>query len=185
MYNCPFLILGGTIAKLSSKDSVIVDKVNLLKAKYMGTGNKIFMRTLIDQLKGDEDEESFMRTFMMVLLGTILCPSTSDTVDWKFLYSLTDLATMTSVDWAALSLQVLLNEVANFKKKLLNFPNGIPSTAIYVGGCLPFLAVSRKQNSIFIFVFKLVLYLFILCRLTLIIFVSSIFCRLFTWTSWN
>jgi hypothetical protein len=58
---------------------------------------------------------------------------------------------MTSVDWAALSLQVLLNEVANFKKKLLKFPNGIPSTAIYVGGCLPFLAVSRKQKFILIF----------------------------------
>jgi hypothetical protein len=184
MYNCPFLILGGTIAKLSSKDSVIVDKVNLLKAKYMGTGNKIFMRTLIDQLKGDEDEESFMRTFMMVLLGTILCPSTSDTVDWRFLYSLTDLATMTRVDWAALSLQVLLNEVANFKKKLLKFPNGIPTTAIYVGGCLPSLAVSRKKNSILIFCSSCFC-IFFLCRLTLIIFVSSIFCRLFTWTSWN
>jgi hypothetical protein len=48
--------------------TLIVDKVNLLKVKYMGTGNKIYMRTLIDQLKGDEDEESFTRTFMMVLL---------------------------------------------------------------------------------------------------------------------
>jgi hypothetical protein len=58
---------------------------------------------------------------------------------------------MTSVDWAALSLQVLFNEVASFLKKLLKFPNGIPTTTIYVGGCLPFLAVSRKQNSILIF----------------------------------
>jgi hypothetical protein len=80
----------------------------------MGTGNKIYMKTLIDQLKGDEDEESFMRTFMLVLLGTILCPSTSDTIDWRFLYSLTDLATMIIVDWTALCLQVLLNEVAIF-----------------------------------------------------------------------
>ncbi|KAM0835890.1 hypothetical protein ACQ4PT_062659 [Festuca glaucescens] len=126
---------------MSSKDPVIVDKVNLLKVKYMGTGNKIYMKTVIDQLKGDEDEESFMRTFMLVLLGTILCPSTSDTVDWRFLYSLTDLAMMISVDWAALCLQVLLNEVGNFKNKMLKFPNGMPTAPIYVGGCLPSLAV--------------------------------------------
>ncbi|KAM0919396.1 hypothetical protein ACQ4PT_008298 [Festuca glaucescens] len=132
---------GDTIAKMSSKDPVIVDKVNLLKVKYMGTGNKIYMKTVIDQLKGDEDEESFMRTFMLVLLGTILCPSTSDTVDWRFLYSLTDLAMMISVDWAALCLQVLLNEVGNFKNKMLKFPNGMPTAPIYVGGCLPSLAV--------------------------------------------
>ncbi|KAM0920016.1 hypothetical protein ACQ4PT_007794 [Festuca glaucescens] len=132
---------GDTIAKMSSKDLVIVDKVNLLKVKYMGTGNKIYMKTVIDQLKGDEDEESFMRTFMLVLLGTILCPSTSDTVDWRFLYSLTDLTMMISVDWATLCLQVLLNEVGNFKNKMLKFPNGMPTAPIYVGGCLPSLAV--------------------------------------------
>ncbi|KAM0836829.1 hypothetical protein ACQ4PT_062061 [Festuca glaucescens] len=131
---------------MSSKDPVIVDKVNLLKVKYMGTGNKIYMKTVIDQLKGDEDEESFMRTFMLVLLGTILCPSTSDTVDWRFLYSLTDLAMMISVDWAALCLQVLLNEVGNFKNKMLKFPNGMPTAPIYVGGCLPSLAFDRIQS---------------------------------------
>ncbi|KAM0907139.1 hypothetical protein ACQ4PT_016308 [Festuca glaucescens] len=130
-----------TIAKMSSKNPVIVDKVNLLKVKYMGTGNKIYMKTVIDQLKGDEDDESFMRTFMLVLLGTIVCPSTSDIVDWRYLYLLTDLAMMISVDLSALCLQVLLNEVGNFKTKMSKFPNGMPTAPIYVGGCLPSLAV--------------------------------------------
>jgi hypothetical protein len=55
---CPILFLGGTIANLSSKDPVIVERVSLFKSKYMGTGNKIYMKTLIDQLKVDEGQES-------------------------------------------------------------------------------------------------------------------------------
>ena len=99
--------------RLSSDCPDIVEKVNLLKNYYMVSGNKIYIKQVVAKLKGDEDEESFMRTINLLLLATIICPSTSDRVDWRFLYSLIDLDTMKRTDWAAFCLQFMLLEIAN------------------------------------------------------------------------
>jgi hypothetical protein len=133
--------LGYTLVELSSDDPEIIAKVNILKRKYM-TGPKLFIKKAIELLAGDEDEESFMRTFMLVFLATIVCPSTSDTIEWKFLYSLVDLQTMKSADWASFCLDFILAEVEKFQHKLSSFTDPMAVKAFHVGGCLPLLAVS-------------------------------------------
>jgi hypothetical protein len=135
-------LLGETPVKLSSSNAEIDIKVKMLKAKYMCGGTKIFTKQAIAALKGDEDEESFMRTFHLVLLATIVCPATSDTVDWRFLYSLTDLDTMKSIDWSSFCLEYIMTEVERFQDKLSKLPDDAVWKAVHVGGCLPFLAVS-------------------------------------------
>jgi hypothetical protein len=128
--------LGDTPVELSSDDPEIIAKVNIFKRKYM-TGPKLFIKKAIELLAGDEEEESFMRTFMMVFLATIVCPSTSDTIEWKYLYLLIDLQTMKSADWASFCLDLILAEVEKFQHKLSSLPK-----PFHVGGCLPLLAVS-------------------------------------------
>jgi hypothetical protein len=83
-----------------------------------------------------------MRTFHLVLLATIVCPTTSDTVEWRFLYSLTDLNTMNSIDWSTCFLEYIITEVEKFQDKLSQRPDGVQVKSAHVGGCLPFLAVS-------------------------------------------
>jgi hypothetical protein len=109
-----FLFLGEIPVNLSSKNAEIEIKVKMLKAKYTCGGTKIYTKQAIAALKVDEDEESFMRTFHLVLLVTIVCPATSDTMDWRFLYSLTDLDTMKSIDWSAFCLEYIMTEVERF-----------------------------------------------------------------------
>jgi len=120
--------------KLSSKDRAVIEKVNSIKERYMKNCPKIFMKKLIEELAGDEEEESFMRTFWMVFIGTILCPATSDTVDWRYLFSLTEVETMKSIDWCSLCLQCIVNEVGKFLKKLSSLPNRVLDKDMYVGG---------------------------------------------------
>jgi hypothetical protein len=145
--------------RMTSDDPIIIAKVNSLREKYM-TGNKLFIKKAIDLLAGDEDEESFMMTFSLVLLGTIVCPCTSDTVDWKILYSLTDVSMLRKLDWNSLCIQCIINEVGKFVKKM-----SIESKRkklIYVGGCLPALAVST--HSIFSVLLLLCFtFLFVFC----------------------
>jgi hypothetical protein len=133
--------LGDTPVELSSDDPEIIAKVNILKRKYM-TGPKLFIKKVIELLAGDEEEESFMRTFMMVFLATIVCPSTSDTIEWKYLYLLIDLQTMKSADWASFCLDLILAEVEKFQHKLSSLPDPMAVKPFHVGGCLPLLAVS-------------------------------------------
>jgi hypothetical protein len=140
--NYTFYFLGETPVKLSSKNAEFEIKVKMLKAKYTCGGTKIYTKQAIAALKGDEDEESFMRTFHLVLLATIVCPATSDTVDWRFLYSLTDLDTMKSIDWSAFCLEYIMTEVERFQDKLSKMPDDVVGKSVHVGGCLPFLAVS-------------------------------------------
>jgi hypothetical protein len=113
----------------------------MLKAKYTGGGTEIFTKQAIEALKCDEDEESFMRTFHLVLLATIVRPTTYDTVEWRFLYSLTDLDTMKSIDWFACHLECIVTEVERFQDKLSKRPDGVQVKSVHVGGCLPFLPV--------------------------------------------
>jgi hypothetical protein len=128
--------------KLSSSNAEIDIKIKMLKAKYTCGGTKIYTKKAIAALKGDEDEESFMRTFHLVLLATIVCPATYDTMDWRFLYSLTDLDTMKSIDWSSFCLEYIMTEVERFQDKLSKMPDDAVCKAVHVGGCLPFLAVS-------------------------------------------
>jgi hypothetical protein len=137
-----FYFFGKTPVKLSSSNAEIDIKVKMLKAKYTCGDTEIYTKQAIAAMKGDEDEESFMRTFHLVLLATIVCPATSDTVDWRFLYSLTDLDTMKSIDWSSFCLEYIMTEVERFQDKLSKMPDDAVCKAFHVGGCLPFLAVS-------------------------------------------
>jgi hypothetical protein len=104
---------------MSSDNDDIIERVNILKEKYM-TNNKIYIKRAIDLLEGDDDEESFM----LVFLGTIVFPGTSDSVDWKFLFSLVDVSKIPSIDWPALCLQWTVNEVAKYKRKIADVRTG-------------------------------------------------------------
>lgn len=128
---------GDSPVKYASDNPDIIAKVNMLKEKYMDGGGKLHTKRAIDLLDGDEDEESFMRTFLLVFMATFLCPATSNSVDWKLLYSLTDVSMMIATDWYSLCLECIVTEVAKFIVKLRKYPSGIPNKALYVGGCLP------------------------------------------------
>jgi hypothetical protein len=100
-------------------------------------------------------------------------------VDWRFLYSLTDLDTMKSIEWSAFCLEYIMTEVERFHDKLSKMPDDAVGKAVHVGGCLPFLAIS--SFILFFYSFLCVL-LFMQCVCSCI---HIHFRRLHTWTTWT
>ncbi|KAL6657460.1 hypothetical protein ACP70R_005240 [Stipagrostis hirtigluma subsp. patula] len=108
-------------------------------APYM-VHNKSPIKTAIDLLSGNENEESFMRSFMLVALATLICPSTQNNVNLKYLNVLMDVSQIRQYDWASHALQYIVSEVKKFQGKVdSNHLNS--DVSIYIGSCLPLLAI--------------------------------------------
>jgi hypothetical protein len=57
-----------------------------------------------------------MRAFMLLALGSVYCPSTTNAVCLKYLRSLYDVSKIKEFDWAGHILEVLMEEVDKYQK---------------------------------------------------------------------
>ena len=129
------------------------------------------VRNLLDQ----HDEESFIKWFMLVALSTIICPSTQNFVNINYLPYLLDVSQINTFDWSTHVLNYILSEV----KKYQGFISSKDDGKIYVGSCLPLLAVSFLFSFLTVFSpvwFTLFFNLFYIIK-------SCYSCRLPTWIS--
>jgi len=101
------------------------------------------VRHLLDQ----HDEESFIKWFMLVALSTIICPSTQNFVNINYLPYLLDVSQINTFDWSTHVLNYILSEV----KKYQGFISSKDDGKIYVGSCLPLLAVSFLFSFLTVF----------------------------------
>jgi hypothetical protein len=105
-------------------------------------GRRAPIHHAIDMLeRGNLDDETYFRTFFLVALGTYLCPGTGNMLPLEYLGSLDDSKQVKDYDWGAHILANVMSEVDVFQKKkaknaLLKDPK-----KIWVGSCLPVLAV--------------------------------------------
>jgi hypothetical protein len=79
-------------------------------------------------------DEHFLRTFMMILLSSFLCPNSSLKVSPRCFPSLVDIGSIRELNWCKFVIEQLENCIASYGKK-----NN-------VGGCLFYLVVSILQN---------------------------------------
>uniref|UniRef100_A0ACD5W377 Uncharacterized protein n=1 Tax=Avena sativa TaxID=4498 RepID=A0ACD5W377_AVESA len=120
------------------------EKINELRALYLNDGLRATIPQAVSLLKNidDEDEESFMRTFLLIALATVLTPTTGNTIDLDYLFPLEDISKIQDLDWAGHITEHLMDEVQKFQykareEKMTNF---------WVGGCLPLLTIAYMDH---------------------------------------
>uniref|UniRef100_A0ACD5ZM09 Uncharacterized protein n=1 Tax=Avena sativa TaxID=4498 RepID=A0ACD5ZM09_AVESA len=120
------------------------EKTNELRALYLNDGLRATIPQAVSLLKNieDEDEESFMRTFLLIALATVLTPTTGNTIDLDYLFPLEDMSKIHDLDWAGHITEHLMDEVQKFQynareEKMTNF---------WVGGCLPLLMIAYMDH---------------------------------------
>ncbi|KAG2589698.1 hypothetical protein PVAP13_5NG373781, partial [Panicum virgatum] len=100
--------------------------------------DKLSIRDAVRNLLDQHDEESFIKWFMLVALSTIICPSTQNFVNINYLPYLLDVSQINTFDWSTHVLNYILSEV----KKYQGFISSKDDGKIYVGSCLPLLAIA-------------------------------------------
>ncbi|TVU12888.1 hypothetical protein EJB05_46554, partial [Eragrostis curvula] len=118
---------------------MVVKLVDDLRSKYL-VGNKAKTNHVISLLEKDHDEVSFMQTFMLLVIQSVLNPQTSHTVNLRYLYSLLDVNDIPKIDWSDHILDSILLELNRFHQEADNSNNGAQPIKYY-GSCLLLLAV--------------------------------------------
>uniref|UniRef100_A0A0A9CZH3 Uncharacterized protein n=1 Tax=Arundo donax TaxID=35708 RepID=A0A0A9CZH3_ARUDO len=129
---------GSLPVALHSVDDNISSAVSKLKSAYCIVGDKPSISTVISVLIGDEVEESFMRSFMLIAISTVLCPSTENFVNLNYLNSLTHIPDLQNFDWAGHILSYILSEVKRYQEKV-DAGDMVGGKSLYFGSCLPLL----------------------------------------------
>lgn len=117
----------------SGPDDVITD----LRKKYNATNRGISVRLLEERLSVPEAGEDFKRSFLLYVLGTLLCPTARLDVSPSFLHFLTNMDVVHQYNWGKFLLDRLVREVARFRQ----------GKQRAVGGCLLFLQVSVNDRK--------------------------------------
>jgi hypothetical protein len=128
---------------MESTDPDIVSEVEGIHARYLIGKKQITVANVESVLLGSNEEIVFIRSFLMLFITIVLCPSSYNFVNPKYLYSLRgiDIAEVRNLDLGTLCLNHLWNEVNGLKAKV--FKDGSDfNKMLWIGSCLPLLAVS-------------------------------------------
>ncbi|KAI5684348.1 hypothetical protein M9H77_05576 [Catharanthus roseus] len=109
----------------SGPDELIME----LRRKYNASNRGISVRLLEERLAVPEAGEDFKRSFVLYVLGTLLCPTARLDVSPSFLHFLTNMDVMHQYNWGKFLLDRLVREVARYRQ----------GKQRAVGGCLLFL----------------------------------------------
>lgn len=116
----------------SGADEIIAD----LRKKYNATNRGISVRLLEERLSSPEAGEDFKRSFVLYVLGTLLCPTARLDVSPSFLHFLTDMDVVHQYNWGKFLLDRLVREVARYRQ----------GKQRAVGGCLLFLQLFYYES---------------------------------------
>jgi hypothetical protein len=98
-----------------SVDLQRVDEFQKMRDQYR-VGKRATLGRCIEVLKSSNSKDSFMRSFMLLALGSVYCPGTTNSVCLKYLHSLHDVSKIKEFDWAGHILEVLMEEVDKYQK---------------------------------------------------------------------
>ncbi|KAL3844917.1 hypothetical protein ACJIZ3_002320 [Penstemon smallii] len=116
----------------SGPDDLIAD----LRKKYNATNRGISVRLLEERLAVPEAGEDFKRSFLLYVLGTLLCPTARLDVSPSFLHFLTNMDVVHQYNWGKFLLDRLVREVARYRQ----------GKQRAVGGCLLFLQLFYYES---------------------------------------
>lgn len=125
------MVLGLSASGKEVVNSGPEDMISDLRNSYNAINHGISVRLLEEQLATAESGDDFKRSFVLYVLGTLLCPTARLDVSPSFLHFLTNMDLVHQYNWGKFLLDRLVREV-------LRFHQGKQRT---VGGCLLFLQV--------------------------------------------
>jgi hypothetical protein len=165
MVNCVFGFSPGSISFVfDSLDPLVKAHVKSISAKYLVHG-QISMKKLVKCLLDDNTKVGFMRSFVLFMIGIILCPCTYDSLSPKFLFSLLNVDDIPNLDYGSLCIKHLRVEIENRLDKVFGSDDmEVYNQTLYIGGYLPLVAVSLPL-------------FFVLLFLTLLPFLGDFFCN--------
>uniref|UniRef100_M1BDZ2 Ubiquitin-protein ligase n=1 Tax=Solanum tuberosum TaxID=4113 RepID=M1BDZ2_SOLTU len=111
----------------SGSDELILQ----LRKRYNATNRGISVRLLEERLAAPEAGEDFKRSFVLYVMGTLLCPTARLDVSPSFLHFLTNMDVLHQYNWGKFLLDRLVREISRFRQ----------GKQRAVGGCLLFLQV--------------------------------------------
>ncbi|KQK07742.1 uncharacterized protein LOC100837372 [Brachypodium distachyon] len=118
------------------------EKIKQLRTLYLNNGLRATIPHAVSLLKNNEDEESFVRTFLLILLAAVLTPTTGNTIDLDYLWAFEDMSAVQDLDWAGHITEHLMEEVRKFQYK----SREEKMTDFWVGGCLPLLMIAYMDH---------------------------------------
>ncbi|KAK6128758.1 hypothetical protein DH2020_037513 [Rehmannia glutinosa] len=116
----------------SGPDELIAE----LRKKYNATNRGISVRLLEERLAVPEAGEDFKRSFLLYVLGTLICPTARLDVSPSFLHFLTNMDVVHQYNWGKFLLDRLVREVARYRQ----------GKQRAVGGCLLFLQLFYYES---------------------------------------
>lgn len=132
-------ILGVTSAGESIEIDEVENDLTELKKMYCDDKGKIPLGELERRLQEKETaDEDFLRLFVLLALGSFLCPQAKPEASTKFLNLIMDMEGLRTLNWSKLVLDWLIAAIRRYKEK----------HQIYVGGCLVFLKVNYCYTHI-------------------------------------
>ncbi|KAM0879114.1 hypothetical protein ACQ4PT_034441 [Festuca glaucescens] len=106
---------------MESTDPEIIREVEGIHDQYLLGKKQITVSNVESVLLGANEEVIFIRSFLLLFITTVLCPSTYNFVNPKYLYSLRDnaIVEVVNLDFGTLCLNHLWNEVDAWKAKVV------------------------------------------------------------------
>ncbi|KAL6659628.1 hypothetical protein ACP70R_002457 [Stipagrostis hirtigluma subsp. patula] len=132
---------GNVAVDLHNTPEEFSDQVNSVRSSYI-VGEKPTINEAICQTLEDHNEASFMRSFMLVAISCVICPSTQNSVNLRYLNCLMSPAEIRNYDWASHAMQYVLSEVKKYHGAIDSISNEYEDNSRYYGSCLPMLAIA-------------------------------------------
>ncbi|KAM0844467.1 hypothetical protein ACQ4PT_057029 [Festuca glaucescens] len=92
------------------------------------------------------DDETWFRTFFLVVIGTYFFPETSIMLPLEYLGSLGDSTLVREYDWAEQIFRHTMSEIKAFQEKMKKAAKNGNIKPVWVGGCLPWIAIVYKDH---------------------------------------
>ncbi|GFP78822.1 methionyl-tRNA formyltransferase [Phtheirospermum japonicum] len=110
----------------SGPDEIIAE----LRKKYNATNRGISVRLLEERLAAPESGEDFKRSFLLYVLGTLICPTARLDVSPSFLHFLTNMDVVHQYNWGKFLLDRLVRELFYYESVAVGEPSEL-SPAIF------------------------------------------------------
>ncbi|KAL6839436.1 hypothetical protein ACP4OV_030706 [Aristida adscensionis] len=131
---------GNIDVKFHTNDPDVAACVAKWKSEYK-VGRSYPIKKCLELMFNNNDEETFMRSFFLFLISTILIPDKSNTIRVDYLYFLVDINSFADFDWAGHILHVVMSEVLRFQKFRDFLGRPIEISNYCMEGCLPLLPI--------------------------------------------
>ena len=109
---------------------------------YLNGKDKLAIKWAIQICLAEHNKDTFMRSFMLVALATVICPGTQNCVDLKYVQFLMRSEEIRNYDWASHVLHCCLCEVRKFISGINSPDVSKRNTSFFCSYCLPRFVVS-------------------------------------------